>query len=77
MDLWSIPLAHGNGPERPMETSYLIMRLPGEPKEEFVLLEGFNPSGRDNMIGLLAARADAPNYGRLIAYTFPKQKLVY
>jgi uncharacterized membrane protein (UPF0182 family) len=56
---------------------FTIMRLPGEPKEEFVLLEGFNPSGRDNMIGLLAARADAPNYGRLIAYTFPKQKLVY
>jgi uncharacterized membrane protein (UPF0182 family) len=29
------------------------------------------------MIGLMAARADAPNYGRLIAYNFPKQKLVY
>jgi uncharacterized membrane protein (UPF0182 family) len=29
------------------------------------------------MIGWLAARSDAPNYGRLIAYAFPKQKLVY
>ena len=53
------------------------MRLPGEPKEEFVLLSPFNPSGRDNMIALLAARSDAPNYGRLIVYNFPKQKLVF
>jgi len=30
-DLWSIPLGHGDGPDRPMEPYYLIMRLPGEP----------------------------------------------
>jgi uncharacterized membrane protein (UPF0182 family) len=29
------------------------------------------------MIGWLAARSDPPHYGRLIAYNFPKQKLVY
>jgi uncharacterized membrane protein (UPF0182 family) len=76
-DLWTIPRLPQDGRDREMGPYFTIMRLPGEPKEEFVLLEGFNPSGRDNMIGLLAARADAPNYGRLIAYTFPKQKLVY
>jgi uncharacterized membrane protein (UPF0182 family) len=53
------------------------MRLPGETKEEFILLTLFNPSRRDNMIGWLAARSDPPTYGRLIAYNFPKQKLVY
>jgi uncharacterized membrane protein (UPF0182 family) len=37
----------------------------------------FNPSRRDNMIAWLAARTDPPNYGRLIVYNFPKQKLVY
>jgi len=76
-DLWSIPRLPQEGRDREMEPYFTIMRLPGEPKEEFVLLEAFNPSGRDNMIGLMAARADAPNYGRLIAYNFPKQKLVY
>jgi uncharacterized membrane protein (UPF0182 family) len=76
-DLWTIPRLPQEGREREMEPYFTIMRLPGEPREEFVLLEGFNPSGRDNMIALLAARADAPNYGRLIAYNFPKQKLVY
>ncbi|PYO56592.1 MAG: UPF0182 family protein [Candidatus Rokuibacteriota bacterium] len=76
-DLWTIPRLPQEGRDREMEPYFTIMRLPGEPKEEFVLLEAFNPSGRDNMIGLMAARADAPNYGRLIAYNFPKQKLVY
>jgi uncharacterized membrane protein (UPF0182 family) len=76
-DLWTIPRLPQDGRDREMGPYFTIMRLPGETKEEFVILEGFNPSGRDNMIGLLAARADAPNYGRLIAYTFPKQKLVY
>ncbi len=76
-DLWTIPRLPQEGRDREMDPYFTIMRLPGEPKEEFILLEAFNPSGRDNMIGLMAARADAPNYGRLIAYNFPKQKLVY
>src|SRR5258705_5443346 len=35
------------------------------------------PSHRDNMIAWLAARCDGPDYGKLIAYEFPKEKLVY
>jgi uncharacterized membrane protein (UPF0182 family) len=35
------------------------------------------PSRRDNMIAWLAARCDAPDYGKLIVYEFPKDKLVY
>jgi hypothetical protein len=60
-----------------MEPYYTIMRLPGEQKEEFILLTLFNPARRDNMIAWMAARSDPPNYGRLIVFNFPKQKLVY
>jgi uncharacterized protein len=56
---------------------YIIMRLPGEPQAEFFLMIPLVPSGRDNMIAWLAARCDPPDYGRLIAYEFPKDKLVY
>jgi uncharacterized membrane protein (UPF0182 family) len=35
------------------------------------------PSRRDNMIAWLAARCDSPDYGKLIVYEFPKDKLVY
>jgi uncharacterized membrane protein (UPF0182 family) len=76
-DLWSIPLGHGDGPDRPMEPYYLIMRLPGEAKEEFVLLIPFNPSKKDNLSAWLAARSDPPHYGKLVVYNFPKRKLIY
>jgi len=35
------------------------------------------PSQRENMIAWLAARCDPPDYGKLIVYEFPKEKLVY
>ena len=76
-DLWAAPGRVVEGREVEMEPYYTIMRLPGERREEFMLLSLFNPSRRDNMIAWLAARSDPPNYGRLIVYNFPKQKLVY
>jgi uncharacterized membrane protein (UPF0182 family) len=76
-DLWVVPRLPQEGRDREMEPYFTIMRLPGEPKEEFVLLSGFNPSGRDNMIALMVARMDPPKYGSLVAYQFPKQKLVF
>jgi len=35
------------------------------------------PSRRDNMIAWLAGRCDPPDYGKLIVYEFPKEKLIY
>jgi hypothetical protein len=76
-DLWSIPRRVVDGQEREMEPYYTIMRLPGESGEEFILLILYNPSKKDNMIAWLAARSDGSHYGKLIAYNFPKQKLIY
>ena len=76
-DLWALPRRAIEGRDRDMEPYYTIMRPPGEQKEEFILLTLFNPARRDNMIAWMAARSDPPNYGRLIVFNFPKQKLVY
>ena len=76
-DLWAVPRRAIEGRDRDMEPYYTIMRLPGEQREEFILLTLFNPARRDNMIAWMAARSDPPNYGRLIVFNFPKQKLVY
>jgi uncharacterized membrane protein (UPF0182 family) len=76
-DLWNIPKHMVEGQEREMEPYYTIMRLPGEKAEEFVLLSPFNPSKKDNMIAWMAARSDGSEYGKLVAYNFPKQKLIY
>jgi hypothetical protein len=76
-DVLSIPHRSVDGRETEMEPYYTIMRLPGETKEEFILLLPFTPNKRDNMRAWLAARSDPPHYGKLIALNFPKAKLVY
>jgi uncharacterized membrane protein (UPF0182 family) len=76
-DILGIPRQKFDGREGDMESYYTIMRLPGESKEEFVLLLPFTPNRRDNMRAWLAARSDGPHYGKLTALEFPKAKLVY
>ncbi len=82
-DLWQFPrqpagdgVSSTNG-VAPMAPYYIIMRLPGETQAEFFIMIPMVPSRRDNMIAWLAARCDAPDYGKLIVYEFPKEKLVY
>src|SRR3984957_17431087 len=76
-DFWQFPRQPGGDDTSPMTPYYIIMRLPGEPQAEFFLMLPMVPSRRDNMIAWLAARCDAPDYGKLIVYEFPKDKLVY
>jgi hypothetical protein len=76
-DLWNIPKRTVQGQDQEAEPYYTIMRLPQGKEEEFILLTPFNPSKKDNMIAWLAARCDGSEYGKLIVYVFPKQKLVY
>jgi uncharacterized membrane protein (UPF0182 family) len=60
-----------------VEPYYVVMRLPGEPREEFLLMQPFTPVGKTNMIAWLAARSDGPNYGKLVVYKYPKERLVF
>ncbi|MBA7617722.1 hypothetical protein ES703_25038 [subsurface metagenome] len=76
-DLWAVPKEVYAGSEQPMEPYYVIMRLPNEEKEEFLLMLPFTPVNKNNTIGWLAARCDGENYGKLLAYNFPKERLVY
>jgi uncharacterized protein len=76
-DLWQFPRQPGGDGSSMMTPYYIIMRLPGEPQAEFFLMLPMVPSRRDNMIAWLAARCDPPDYGKLIVYEFPKDKLVY
>ncbi|HEX74290.1 MAG TPA: UPF0182 family protein [Dehalococcoidia bacterium] len=76
-DMWTMPREVYFGSEQPMEPYYIIMRLPGEEKEEFLLMLPFTPVNKNNTIGWLAARSDGENYGKLLVYLFPKERLVY
>jgi uncharacterized membrane protein (UPF0182 family) len=82
-DLWQFPREPtapddiDGGGETRMAPYYIMMRLPGETRTEFFLMLPMTPSQRENMIAWLAARSDLPEYGKLIVYEFPKEKLVY
>jgi hypothetical protein len=73
-DVWEFPKAGVSGA---LDAYYLVMRLAGADKAEFMLISPFTPSGRDNMIAWIAGRSDDPNYGELVVYAFPKQQLIY
>src|SRR5258708_23833843 len=76
-DFGQFPGQRGGDGTSMMTPYYIIRRLPGEPQAEFFLMLPMVPSRRDNMIAWLAARCDAPGYGKLIVYEFPKERLVY
>src|SRR5215470_17765072 len=76
-DLWQFPREPGSGGAATMKPYYIIMRLPEELQAQFFVMLPMTPNRRDNMIAWLAARCDPPDYGKLIVYEFPKNKLVY
>lgn len=72
-DVWEIA---PKGREK-VVPNYVTMKLWGEDKAEFAIILPYMPLGRDNMIGWMAGRCDPENYGELLVYKFPKQKLIY
>ncbi|MBT4540769.1 UPF0182 family protein [Candidatus Woesearchaeota archaeon] len=77
-DAWEIPNeVYGVGQKVKVEPYYIIIKLPNEEKEEFVLMSSFTPIKKDNMVAWMAARSDNGNYGKLILYKFQKDKLIY
>lgn len=78
-DVWQVANEKQSEKEedKKIESGYIIMKLPDREKEEFVLMTPYTPREKDNMISWLAALNDGDDYGKLIVYKLPKQKLVY
>jgi uncharacterized protein len=73
----TIPANAGNDAlAGPLHPYYLLMTLPGETSEQFVLVIPFVPQGRQNLVGLMAAKSDPGVYGDLVAYSFPEGRNV-
>jgi uncharacterized membrane protein (UPF0182 family) len=77
-DKWQLPREIYGDQETAMIPYYTIIKFPDEQdKEEFVLILPFTPTNKNNMLAWMAAMSDPENYGRIIEYKFPKEKLVY
>ncbi len=76
-DSWTPPTDSGNTQSLPTEAYYVVMRLPDQPKAEFLLLQPMIAASRPNMVAWVAARNDAPNYGAVRVYQFPADQTVF
>jgi uncharacterized protein len=74
-DEWSIAETSSTS-ETPVTPTYLLISLPGETGEEFVLTRPFTPRGRNNMNAILVARSDPENYGELLTLDFPSNSAI-
>ena len=76
-DLWVLPQDKYAGNVLSMQPYYILMKLPGSDQLEYLLMTPFTPQKRDNMISWVAARCDFPEYGKMLFYELPKEKLIY
>jgi hypothetical protein len=76
-DLWQRPRQVFEGRGQMIDAYYFIMTLPGAAGPEYILMLPFTPAKKDNMVGWMAGRSDGKEYGRLLVFTLPKDRLVF
>ncbi|MGB3775392.1 MAG: UPF0182 family protein [Leeuwenhoekiella sp.] len=75
-DLWVPATENYYGNVVPVQPYYIMWGLPGSKEPQFSLILPFTPKNRQVMIGWVAGLCDPDNYGRFLAYNFPKEKRV-
>ncbi len=76
-DLWTRPNEKYGGRQIKMEPYYILSRLPGKEKLQYLLISPLTPSNRDNMIAWMTAKSDMPEYGQVEVFKLPKERLIY
>jgi uncharacterized protein len=69
-------MANGAAGSPRLDPYYLLMRLPGEAEEEFVLIQPYLARGKPNMISWLAGRSDPGHHGELFSVRFPTETIL-
>ena len=72
-DQWDVPIVDGEQ----MQPYYTIMRLPGAERAEFIQMLPFTPRGKNNLAAWMVARSDGDQYGKMLVFQFPKQKVIF
>src|SRR5258708_29690602 len=77
-DLWDLAKTSSqNGTPEAMTPTYIVANLPGETKEEFLLMTSFTPRNKDNLIGVMVARCDGSRLGEMVVLQLSKQELIF
>jgi uncharacterized membrane protein (UPF0182 family) len=75
-DLWVRGTEKHYSSIAPVDPYYVMWQQPGSDHAELVLMLPFTPKNRQVLIGWIAGMCDGDNYGRFLAYKFPKEKRV-
>ena len=83
-DRWVIPRDPNKGEgtaaatqEEEIQPYYVLMRLPGAPTEDYLLILPMNPKDRPNMVSYLAADSGPDGYGELSDFRFPRTRQIF
>ena len=76
-DVWSLPSMKRSDEAAAMDPYYTLIRLPGQEKLQFLLMLPMTPFKKENMVAWIAAGCDRPDYGKLITYRLPKDRIIY
>ena len=75
-DRWEVPRELYHDREIEVQPYYVIARLLRSENPEFMLMLPLSVAGKNQMAGWLAGRSDGENYGKLVAFRFPKGRFV-
>jgi uncharacterized membrane protein (UPF0182 family) len=75
-DLWIRATEKYYGSVQAVEPYYVMWEPQGSNEQEFILMLPFTPKNRQVAIGWIAGMCDMENYGRFLAYKFPKEKRI-
>lgn len=75
-DLWVRATENYYGNEQPVEPYYIMWDHPGNDNMEYILMQPYTPKGRQVLVGWIAGMSDGENYGRFLAYNFPRERRI-
>ena len=75
-DRWEVPRELYRNREIEVQPYYVMAQLPRAQIPEFMLMLPLSVAGKNQMAGWLAGRSDNDNYGKLVAFRFPKGRFV-
>ncbi len=77
-DMWATPQEIYGDTQTDILPYYIMSRFPElENPEQYVLMFPFTPTKKNNMVAWMAAFSDPGQYGKMIEYQFPKEKLIF
>lgn len=76
-DVWNIPREIKFGQTVEVEPYYIVTKLPNENKLKFLIVTPFTPKDKDNLIAWMAVECDPEDYGKIVVFRMPKDKLVF